>query len=592
MSEEHVAKNRIHFWTPRILLGVVLAYGLVLRLSAVLEDPNFAYPDAERHFFAAGEIVLNEPTSWLAVPRGYLPFAWWNRIFFSLTFHHPLAQRLGTVVLSMALIVLVSVIVGSRLGAWPGVFAAYLMASSPPLILSAASGIRTDMTMCFWVGVYFFLFRRKPDSGRDTQRWLLASFLAWLLYLTRVDTILALVLVFGYAFLSQKSYKQWKGPASGGLLFVVLMGLVLAANQARYDDPFHYVDREKNTLRYWANLEFAGEPGFPSAEEVEAFSRTGEPIPASEYFGSVLGWYETGSRFYRGYQSLFLGNVATGVYTFEGFPNQIGLVGGLTLVGLGLSIWKRRLAIPLLIPLVVVSGIWTYHIPGGREFRFFLPVIPFAVLAATEGAAWLWVRSPGLRYPALKNLLRVGATILVLVNPWNHDLARSFPWRVGPVAGVPNSAQRDPIRFGKHVSLEGWELRKIGPFGLWESSFEELTAGDRFRVRLFWRSEPRILDPGTYSVALQQKDSGLFGTIRPRSLRPAPSLSNRDSALSFGQPWIDEFEYLVYPRVPSGPTSLILKVESTDLTHEATKTLTVFPVNPLGWALIDPRNWG
>jgi len=573
---------------PRLLLIAAIAYGALLRLGTLLADPDFVSPDARRHFDAAEELFLTEPSSWLAVERGYLPFAYWNRLLFGLLFHHPIIQRLGTVILSVVLIGLIAWTATRLHGVWAGVFAAYLAALCPPLIEFSASGLRTDFQSCLWIGLFFFLFVWRPNEEKERARWLIAGLLGWLIFLVRLDSLAALVAI---ALLAGMVRGVWRMPrhlAPALILVSLLTALLLAANAARFDDAFHFIDKQKNTFRYWANLEFQGTPGFPTEEEVRAYSRTGAPISAFEYFGSVLGWRETASRFYRGYRSLFLGNVGTGIYTFTAFPNQIGAAGVLTLIGLGLSLWWREWALPALLPLIVLGTVWTYHIPGGRDFRFFLPIIPIAILLAARGGVWCWNRIGNIKMNLMRWTVQLFLLALVVLNPWNHDLDRSFPWREGPVAWLPKSAERDPVALGDSLALVGWELRKIGPLGLWSRPFEKLRAGQRFRITLYWKSIEEVVDSGSYIVALHQEELGEFGSLRPHPLAEKfPCRYWRP-----GQIIRDEIEYVVFPRVPPGTTSVVLKVYGAGLIQETTAELATFEVLPIGWSLVDPRNWG
>jgi len=571
-----------------VLMGLAVFYGALLRVARLLSDPDFVYPDALRHFLGAEEISVAEPTSWFAVHRGYLPFAVWNRLLFGLTLHHPLIQRFGTVLLSIGLVYLVASTVRRRCGKWPGVYAAFLVAISPPLIRFSDSGLRNASLMCLLVGLYAILLGWKSEKIGEQGRWVAAAVLGWATFLVRVDLAGALVCLFLFAFVKDRVWRSLHHLTWGATVFAVLMGAVFLANWSRYGNAFYFTDPQKNTFRYWANLEFHGQAGFPTDEEYEVFSRTGTPLSGMKYFGEVLGWRESVSRFYRGYRSLFLGNVATGVYSFTAFPNQIGIVGILTLLGLGLAIVRKQWEIPLLIPLLVASTIWTYHIPEGREFRFFLPVVPFAVIAAADAVAWIWNRLSRLAHPKLRWGLATGLLFLLFRNPWNHEPEVSFPWRVGPVVHVPSSATRIPVEFGQNLVLVGWELRAIGPLGLWDARFDDLEAGRRFRIGLYWKSLKEIHGDGTYAVALRRPDLETFGTVRERPLTSKYPVKYWQQ----GQIVYDEFEYVVFPRVPPGPVSITLHVSGAGFPEEATTTLTGFEILPIGWHPFEPRDWG
>lgn len=549
---------------PGIALVLALAHGAFLRADRLLDNPSFVHPDALKHFIAAEEIRAGEPLTWFAVHRGYLPFAWTVRAAFGLGSHTPVTQRLVTVLYSVLLIVLVAWVAGSRLGPWAGALAAYLTAISPALIESSDNGIREDFLACFWIALFALLFAPIRVPGGDKVRWGLVGFLSWVILLTRIDSALALLGMLLLAGIHRRAWTQlgvvWRAPA----VFAALLLPVVVANGLRYGDPCYFVDREKKILRYWANLEFKGKPGFPSAEEVAANSRIGDSLSALEYFGGVLGWSETASRFAHGYWDLFRKNILTGVYAFSAYPNQIGMVGILTLVGLGLALYRRQWALPLSIPLLVVGTIWTYNIAGGRDFRLYQIVIPFTILLAVEGAVFLLEKARALPWPRMQLLVRAALVLLVVSNPWNHALATSFPWRVGPVSDVPMRARFvPPMSFGNELELVGSECLKVGSLGQRFSRFDSLRAGDRFLVRLYWRKPEMTVTgggsvsppPNAYVVSLDHDTLGTIGMLRPHPLTEKHPLAHWLP----GQVVLDEIEYLVYPNVRSGRVRVVVQ---------------------------------
>jgi len=556
----------------RWALALILVYGALLRIDRLLSNPDFNHPDSLRHFLAAEDIHLKEPSSWFAVYRGYLPYALYNRVLFGLTSHRPEIQRFGTVLLSVGLIGIVGWCARKRCGDWGGVFAAYLVASSPILIASSDSGIREDLYACLWVLLFDQLFHLPAGNRRAWGHGIRVGGLAMLVFLTRVDACLALGVMGGLALISRSEWREPERVFPALAVFFLLLLVVLPANWMRKKDPFYFVDKDKKTFRYWANMEFKGQPGFPSIEEVDNNLRVGEPISAWTYFGSILGWEETARRFGRGYLHFLVKNFMTGVYRLDALPNQVGIVGLLTMLGIALEFYRRRWELPLA-PFVLLAGtIWTYNIPGGRDLRFYQAAIPFAVLLATTAACQMmqWILSlkgKWLRIPLLSLL-----PVLVVANPWNHDLKTSFPWRVGPTSDPIQLAGRFPLEFGPSLRLKGYELRRIGPLGLWTIPSEEIAPGQRFLLRLFWSCRKEIPEAGEYHAFLEQDGLGRFGMMRPFSLIGKFPVNHWPRGLHI----VDEIEYLVYKGVPAGTTRIRVGVKGGGLPGALEHELTVF----------------
>lgn len=562
-------------WGCRFLFFAILLYGAALRFDRLLSEPDFVHPDALKHSLAAEELSIREPSSWLSVYRGYAPFAWTTRLMFGLVGHDPMVQRLQTVLFSVVLIALVGGVARYRWGMAWGLFAALLAASSPALVETSDSGIREDFYACLWAGLYFVLAEWVVSEKWEKWRWAVGAAMAWLVFLVRVDSAIAVAGAAGVVWVVRRGWRDVGGTVAGLALFGFLIGLVLVANEARRDDPFYFVDREKSILRYWTNLEFAGQPGFPSVEEVEADSRAGGPLSAVEYFGGVLGWKETAARFVYGYRDLFLKNILTGVYSFDAFPRQVGWFGLLTLLGVGVAIGRREFVLPLLIPLLVVGAIWTYNIRGGRDMRLFTIVVPFAILLATQAMAFLFDRMHSIRSVRVGRAMAWGFLVVVLANPWNSDLKVSYPWRIGPALAPPASAAVDPPLVADGVELVGWEARRFGPLGITFPVLDTLAPGGRFVVRTWWRAVRDAPPETTYRVVLNQASLARFGTIkdRPVAEKVSPELWRA------GEVVMDEIESVVYPRVPPGETRLSIEVETAGNPDPVTRELTVFTLD-------------
>lgn len=567
------------------LLVLTLAYGALLRANQLVSDPGFVSPDALRHFIAAEELHPEDPIGWFSVYRGYAPFAWVLRLVFGISSHQPIIQRLVTVVFSVLVIWLVARIVQARLGNWAGLLAAYLTAINPALIESSDSGIREDPYVLLWLTLFYLVFvwqaaeQEAPVAHHRCSSWpspsclrrVVIGLVTCLLVLVRVDSLLPLTGFVALVIWTRGIYKKPMEWLQISAPVVILSAMVLISNGYRHEDPFYFVDREKNMFRYWANLEFQGCPGFPTVAEVRANSRTGEALSAFEYFGHVLGWRETAQRYLKGYAELMGKNVLTGIYRFDAFPGHISIAGILTLLGMGVLFYRRQWVLPVLIPLLFSGTAWTYNIVGGHDFRFFLVAVPFAIMAACEGAAFVseWI----CRIPHKWLRRMTGCLVLapVLLNPWNHDLKTSFPWRVGPVTTVPEKYQFASDRPSCVPTLVGREYRCMGPLGFLGAQLVHLAPRQRFLARTWWRIPEGMDAPPVYRVVVCQEPQGLLSSPRYHPLtRKYPLRYWRP-----GQIVLDEVECLVYSGLVSGTAEVRVEVSGGAEIEDATYT-TVF----------------
>jgi hypothetical protein len=577
-------KNRVLYTNLAILAMALL--GFLLRMVQLLEDPGWVNPDSHRHFQAAVEMVWWNPLSWIAVYRGYFPFALWNSLLFSIAGADPLVQRFGTIVISFITAILIGYAVEKRVAYFSGVLATFTFATSPPLIVSAVQGIRTELTLFLWVLLYLIV--QLPLSKRfgASRRSAAFGMTAALLFFNRVDMLPALGVFSAIVLIASKGWRHGRIWLPGASVFVGMVIAVMAANAFRYGEPLYFVDTQKSVFRYWANTEFAGQPGFPSKEEVGEDPRAGEPLTAWKYFMETLGPREALSRICRGYRSLLTGNFATGIYDFTGFPEHIGLAGLLSLIGLGAALWGRDWILILMPPVLALNSIWTYHHPE-HDFRFYYAIIPFAIILICLGMKTFLFGLGGIMPRSIFRPVAGMVLFAFLLNPWNHDRAISFPFLKGPVGTVPQNAETEPIEIIPGVALVGWEVRRPGWLGIGSFAADSFEAGERLWVRLYFeRTTEDPVSSFEYTFFLSNEATGEFGTIATRKVDGDRALRS----LREGGMIRENFDYVIYPRTPPGKCQVRLRVESQGETFEI--QLGELEVLPLGWNLVDPTDWG
>ncbi len=558
------------------LLVLIISYGALLRMDRLFCFPDFVIPDAPKHFIATEQLRGDDPIGWFSVYRGYAPFTWVLRFFFGITSHQPIVQRFVTVLISVLMIYLLARIVQARLGEWAALFAANLIAINPAIIESADTGIREAPFTVLWLTMFLLVFIWKPATQyQESFRRVALGLVFCLTLLIRIDSLFALV---GFLVIGTMARGFWRTPREwfeGLGSFMVFLGVIMLANGIRHDDPFYFVDREKSILRWWANVEFQGQPGFPSVEEVRANSRAGEPLSAFQYFGEILGWEETAKRFIKGYAKLYVKHILTGIYRFNAYPTHISFVGILTVIGMLYELYRRRWVIPVMIPLLFLGAAWTYDIKIGHDFRLFLVAVPFVIILVCEGGMFVWQQFQRIPQVWVRRTLESVVLILVLQNPWNHDRKVSFPWRVGPVSSVPAQFQFDSGMPEKIPHLVGFDFREVGPLGFQGSKPDHFEPRRIYLARTWWQLPEVVSGIASYRITTFQEGKGTLGVTRFQPL-------TRKYPLRFWQPGqivLDELEYYwVHSKPIPGPVELRIEVMGDGVIEDATYT-TVFNAN-------------
>jgi hypothetical protein len=138
---------------------------------------------------------------------------------------------------------------------------------------------------------------------------------------------------------------------------LVLIMPHLIHNKKEYGDFMYSANYH---ARFYRNLEFQGQPGFPSKEEVAMNAYAGEPVTAFEYIVQMHEWKDIVQRVLRG-----IGRVIFGTDT-RLFMLGHDMLFFLYLLGLFMAIHKRW---PVLLCLFLLN-LTSYFLAGTREFNF------------------------------------------------------------------------------------------------------------------------------------------------------------------------------------------------------------------------------
>ncbi len=257
------------------------------------------------------------------------------------------------------------------------------LACSVPLIVESGRGLRLEVEMVLLLLFVDVAFTR--TSLRGGLRAACAGVLGGLLVLTRSSHLPGLVLLTALAVRGWGAGRQRL--LLGGLAVAVTAGLYLphAAALARlHGDPFY--DQATHS-RWFANMEFAGQRGFPSKEEVARNAYAGPRITFPEYLFALHTPAEVAVGYLRGFAKMLFHMELVG-YT-AAVERRLGLpvgwldwvvrllaAGGLLLAALGRqTAWLAVGVLALNFPVA-----FQYDRGVAERYRFTLVVFPFVLL--------------------------------------------------------------------------------------------------------------------------------------------------------------------------------------------------------------------
>lgn len=278
--------------------------------------------------------------------------------------------RFAGTLLGLALVA-ATALVGSRVaGPVAGLSAAAMIAFSAPLASMSADALRTDLIALLVLGAIAAAEWLAP------RPWWHAAALGLLgaaLPLTQMSLLLVSVASIAWCAWRQR----WRPGeiALAAALVAVLLAPHLALNRRLSGgDLFHSTTVH---TRFYANAEFAGQPGWPSREDVRRDPYAGEPMG----FGALLRNYPAGAIPVR-YAEGFARALVTEFPPVILFPKAPWLA---LLMPAGLAWWAwrsdRRAYLALVAILVLPVA---FFVPRGVDLRLVAPVGPLLLLATSE----------------------------------------------------------------------------------------------------------------------------------------------------------------------------------------------------------------
>jgi hypothetical protein len=278
--------------------------------------------------------------------------------------------RFASTLLGLALVT-ATALVGARIaGPAAGLAAAGVIGLSAPLADMSADALRTDLIALLVLGV---IAAAEFLGGRRWWRAAALGLLGAALPLTQLSLLLVSVPSIGWC-----AWRQRWRPGEIALA-VALAAAFLAPHLAlnRRLSGGDWVHSTTVHTRFYANAEFAGQPGWPTREEVRRDPYAGEPMG----FGALLRHYpaaEIPKRYAQGFARALVTEFPPVIL----FPEAPWLA---LLVPAGLAWWawrSERRAYLALAGLLVLPV--AFFVPRGVDQRLVAPVAPLLLLATAE----------------------------------------------------------------------------------------------------------------------------------------------------------------------------------------------------------------
>ncbi len=282
-------------------------------------------------------------------------------------------------------------------GRFAALFASLLWTLNSWDIRYSSSFLREDLIIFFnlVLVLLFILLIRNPATKSN---WIAIAFLliavgsaAALTHLTFFITILGMVLVYN-------GVRRFRGAWSGrdiGVSIAVYAAIWMVAMPYllfNHHETHAFFAPLRNDARFWRNTEFAGQPGYPTRQQVMESPYTGEPITPSEYVIRKHSLPEVVGRYLKGYGYAFFKYIPR-LYRFIPPFEFLRYAVWLTVPGVIACHFIRKegyfflfaglttlLPNAFILPLDAVLSKEVPAISPGVEPRFTLPLLPFTMI--------------------------------------------------------------------------------------------------------------------------------------------------------------------------------------------------------------------
>jgi 4-amino-4-deoxy-L-arabinose transferase-like glycosyltransferase len=280
-------------------------------------------------------------------------------------------------------------------GRTTGTVACVLLAACPWLVYQAARGLREETSAGLILVLCFALIVPKVGGRRFIALFALAGITG----LLRWDAMVVMLPVIGLAMLIHRPPPVvWiAGPA----LLVLLVGPLLVANYFDHGDALYHSNIH---ARFFRNLEFHDQPGFPTSAEIAKFAFTGPPITWTQYVFGLHSPAVLAERAVRAFEIIPINVTTLAVFygaQHEPLPGAIETAVGAVKTPVVLILWALAAAGGLFmirtrawsVPLILFGIILMYSpIAGLIDFRLVLTTLPLLAICAMDSLrASRWV---------------------------------------------------------------------------------------------------------------------------------------------------------------------------------------------------------
>ncbi len=369
-----------------IFLAVVFAwFWQGVWLSAMLESPGkgrlekdaLGFYELATHpspFYAAS---LREPLFPVLLRAGL-------KLFHPADEHLFVRQFTGSI--GLALIIAIGALGWRLSGPISGALAAWLFTVSTYTVYYAISGLRETTVLFLGVALTLLLLVKKQTW------WQLAGLglISIALPLIRFEYLGVIPLIMtGWVALADRDWKPRLIPAA--LAVVMAWTFALPFLIACKKEMGGYFALTANHATYWRNHEFAGQPGYLTREEVMANPYGGKRVSTGDYMFHDHSVPQVIVRYMEGYWISFTKHIPT-IFSWADVRDPLIWF---WLVGLAWSVrnWRTAGIVPWVMLavqfpfafIVPLNTVLPGRLHAGVEFRFSLPLAPFAAVLAAVG---------------------------------------------------------------------------------------------------------------------------------------------------------------------------------------------------------------
>lgn len=293
------------------------------------------------------------------------------------------SARFAGVLISIGVVVM-TYLVGRRLvPRGVAAFAAGIIAMNRPLAELGTEALRND---AITFAVLLFVLLTSVLAQRAYWRAAAGGVLAAAMALLQIS--LLPVGVIALAVEGVRSRWHWREWLLAAAPMVLLLPGHLAFNAKISGGDFMYSSTVHT--RYFANQEFAGQPGFPAPEDLAADRYAGEPMTTFEYF-ALFSPMELVARGVRGMaDGLVTGMTRNVLFAGPWWIMLPGLLGGIWWFADRKRWWLAFVCLLVLAPIALVGG-------GRADWRLSSTLAPWIAMIWASGfwAVWdLWKRRP------------------------------------------------------------------------------------------------------------------------------------------------------------------------------------------------------